>query len=1105
MLVEPSGKDALLIIAKPSSPLSQGILKTPPKIRKIASLATIPAATILGYVMTPSRRLVAHAVGAGLTGIIGTVTKSRLDAESEEAAKPALAKLLLEHVDNQFADWTDIQDDVKQIASDYQLDKSTPDSSNDDFDVICSDIYSRYLVSMAKNPMVKTSEISELQNLRQALLLSNVYIGEAHVAAARELYRQITQITPEEELEDEDSFDRKSIDKLLFLSERAFSSSCETKEAFNYEMLRFLKIFKISSLEQILDRVYEVAEPFYKRALASTRSKLDTGAVNSDMLLRARTSLGINDEQAKDLHLNAYAEDIQEQLGEEEDATFPQGTKERIRQLQDILGVDAKDAVYELSHAVTPLFQTTVNSLLDEIIASSSEDSDFTALHAQIQKRQDELLLTEESTVTPLLQSIIIQKLGHPLEAASNFARVNNQVSTIKELNNALYIKKVVQAVFGNDERLDLPSFFNPEEDSSCNGFLLPEDRKRMYTIYLQRLVPSPNSKEADEVVSFNAEKQLKPIQDLLGLTEYDCYEASRVVCGPLIEKELKGMAFEITGDDDWTEELEKNLSVKLAELKNRLQVTQELIGDYAINVYKDSIRVTNLKFPSGIPSADMAQKLSSLCSLFSLDEKDIQSIHYTNFGAAYKKSVLESLGSTGIIRPEYRDALDTLRKRLQINKEDGEKLFLEACGEQLKPMIQLLANELERTMLTQQQLSQKRGKDMGEDVFRNSGDSKGSLGIASQGNLMSDAMNVVNFYKENNIGKVQKGTEVVEKEVISSDDKDSEEKGKTTVTEEVPVFEQTYPITARSLVAVDGEMAIALFRQFVVGSVTASAQAGDADAGRYEEEITTLGNIIGLTLEQQQEVSGGIAELIYDNYLTNAFKTKSSLDQQDMMFIATMQNKLVLTDEQSQDLLLASQKKCLREEASSLFSTEALQQQKNEQIISNIKNFRDKCNTMGLDMSKDIELPIDRVQNLFSIEVINGINTGAITPTNTDAFSEIQESLGLSDDDAEAVLFKIIERQIRTALENIDRHLMRGRQEECVPEITKILSYTTFAQGEEDGKLEMLKEVVTDDVKKQILMVFENSIGSELQETDGKEVVDQQRDMLSAIIGINA
>ena len=596
MLVEPSGKDALMVIAQPESPLSKGILKTPPKIRKIASLATIPAATILGYVMTPSRRLVAHAVGAGLTGIIGTVTKSRLDAEAENAAKPALAKLLLEHVDNQFADWTDIQDEVKQIASDYQLDTSSDASSNDDFDVICSDIYSRYLVGMAKNPMVKTSEISELQNLRQALLLSNVYIGEAHVAAARELYRTITLITPEEELDDEDHPDRRSIDKLLFLSERALRSSCETQEAFNYEMLRFLKIFKLSSLEEILDRVYNVAEPFYKRALASTRSKLDTGVVNSDMLLRARTSLGINDEQAKDLHLNAYAEDIQEQLGDEEDATFPKGTKERFRQLQDILGVDAKDAEYELTNAVTPMFQSTVNTLLDEIITYSSEDSDYSALHSHIQKRQDELLLTQESTVVPVLQSIIIQKLGQPLESASNFARVNNQVATIKELNNALNIKKVVQSVFGNDERLDIPSFFSPEEDASCNGFLLPDDRKRMYTVYLKRLIPSPDSAEADEVVSFNAEEQLKPIQELLGLTEYDCLEASRVVCGPLIEKELKAMAFEITGDDDWTEELEKNLGNKLEELKERLQVTQELVRSYAINVYKDSIKVANLK-----------------------------------------------------------------------------------------------------------------------------------------------------------------------------------------------------------------------------------------------------------------------------------------------------------------------------------------------------------------------------------------------------------------------------------------------------------------------------------------------------------------------------
>jgi len=212
---------------------------------------------------------------------------------------------------------------------------------------------------------------------------------------------------------------------------------------------------------------------------------------------------------------------------------------------------------------------------------------------------------------------------------------------------------------------------------------------------------------------------------------------------------------------------------------------------------------------------------------------------------------------------------------------------------------------------------------------------------------------------------------------------------------------------------------AIALFRQFVVGSITASAQQNDADAARFEEEITTFGHILGLNLEQQQEISSTIGGMIYDNYINNAFKTKSSLDQQDMMFIATIQNKLALTNEQSEELLLASQKKFLREEASNLFSTDALRQQTNEVIISNIQNFRDKCNTLGMDMMEDVELPFDRVQNLFSIEVINGINTGTITPTNTGAFTEIQESLGLSDSDAEAVLYRLIEHQIRTSLEN--------------------------------------------------------------------------------------
>jgi len=80
----------------------------------------------------------------------------------------------------------------------------------------------------------------------------------------------------------------------------------------------------------------------------------------------------------------------------------------------------------------------------------------------------------------------------------------------------------------------------------------------------------------------------------------------------------------------------------------------------------------------------------------------------------------------------------------------------------------------------------------------------------------------------------------------------------------------------------------------------------------------------------------------------------------------------------------------------------------------------------------------------------------------------------------------------------------MRGREDECVPEIQKVLSYATFVQDEENEKLKGLKEVVTGDVKQKILMIFENSIGSELEESDGKDVVDQQRDLLCVTVGID-
>ena len=118
---------------------------------------------------------------------------------------------------------------------------------------------------MVKTPITKTTETKELSNLKNVLSLHNQNVGEAHAAAAKEFYRQTCLFTPVEELDDPEHPDRMSIDKFLFLSERAFRQADETAEAFKYEISRVAKAFEIK-LDNATERVAEVAELSYEKA-----------------------------------------------------------------------------------------------------------------------------------------------------------------------------------------------------------------------------------------------------------------------------------------------------------------------------------------------------------------------------------------------------------------------------------------------------------------------------------------------------------------------------------------------------------------------------------------------------------------------------------------------------------------------------------------------------------------------------------------------------------------------------------------------------------------------------------------------------------------------
>ena len=296
-----------------SNPVAKQVRKSP-AFFKIASLATVPISAALGFGLVPSRRLYAHGVGAVLTGLAGVVGKSRLDALTAENALPALAQALVEH---ELTDPLVTQAAVRKVQADFGID------DQEEFADLCTQVYATYLQGMVKyNPTAKTAELKELQALKTALDLENMQVGEAHYQAAAEWYRQTCLYTPTEELDDPAHPDRLAMDKLLFLSERALSS--ETPEAFKFEMTRIAKAMDLD-YATAMDRVAETAQPFYERALQSTRAKLGTGQVSAAMLERARTTIGVSAATARDLHIAAYNAHVRQLLGlpsreQEEDA-----------------------------------------------------------------------------------------------------------------------------------------------------------------------------------------------------------------------------------------------------------------------------------------------------------------------------------------------------------------------------------------------------------------------------------------------------------------------------------------------------------------------------------------------------------------------------------------------------------------------------------------------------------------------------------------------------------------------------------------------------------------------------------------------------------------
>lgn len=325
----------------------------------------------------------------------------------------------------------------------------------------------------------------------------------------------------------------------------------------------------------------------------------------------------------------------------------------------------------------------------------------------------------------------------------------------------------------------------------------------------------------------------------------------------------------------------------------------------------------------------------------------------------------------------------------------------------------------------------------------------------------MGDIMNLVDFYAENDIA---------EEEEIGTQEVDGEQ---------VPVLETSYPITALGSGALDQEMAEYLYRQFVVGAFSTQGP----QAARYENARATFGGILGLTSEKMEDINNKIGSAVYDNFVSKTMAQKGTLDQQDMMFLANMQGKLGLTSEEGEKMLLQSQKKVLSEEIDELTD---------DPTPAGLKVFREKCNTMGMDLAEDVGVSKTRLVRMLESEITPDLMSGVINAENMDSLTEIQESLNLDPEECETIVENLIQRLAKQASDSISSELMRGREENCIDGIKELVRYAAITGGE-------LSLEVEEATARQIFNIYEAFDFSDMNE----EAVATNKEVIQIALGI--
>ena len=543
-----------------ADPLQKGLQKVPPPVSSGALTGVVAATAAVGYVLTPSTRLVVNALGGSITGGLGLLARGKLADVRREAAATAVATALAGGLGGV------TPEQLGDIGSQYNVPKPK-------FQRQLASLFGYYLSATISDSKISSAELKELLQLKALLRLSAAQAGTEVYTSARALYSRHRAY-----LEDDEPNDSKELlSKFIFYAERVLSKD-ESEEGYRYEATRLQRIFGLSAVEWT-DRSEAAAVPFYEGALSKT--VLDGVDATPAQLSALREAYGISDGCAAGLHAEMYAKCANQLLDPSKGsgATLDGAAKTRLDAVASQLGLADADASKQLRALTSPLYRAAADETVAQLVTPEDPPRSQNLFVGNLATRQENLLLGADAA-WEIEREAARDAATKFLDEALKYLRAQNNGEAVKAVQGLLGFISSSSEFFASAGRVggDAAAVQSATYDNLAEKALKESEIIALYRVLLLDALDDLkiDADEADALAS------LRP---LLGLADERCASVYEAVAGPLFRKAVTEA---ISG------ELTEGQKIALQQQLTDLALPDAVTSAISADLYESKLRALN-------------------------------------------------------------------------------------------------------------------------------------------------------------------------------------------------------------------------------------------------------------------------------------------------------------------------------------------------------------------------------------------------------------------------------------------------------------------------------------------------------------------------------